>query len=191
MAQGISRMVRGDSAPALSNIFRSGIFVAISMLPLVAAFNVHAQRCPLNETKVQPSTDYDTNRNAGAIILHKKTDLEWQRCSVGQRWEANTCTGQAQRLSWDDAQAFARSDASNGGRWRVPTIGEFMGIVESGCVSPPVNGNIFPNTQADYYWTVASQAGRVTHAWYVQFTEGNVSTNAKSFTYFVRLVRER
>ena len=173
------------------DIVRSGRLFIASMLLLVAAVNAHAQRCPLNETKVQPSTDYETNRQGGAIVLHRKTDLEWQRCSVGQRWDGTTCSGAARRLSWDDAQSFARSDAANGGRWRVPTIAEFMGIVESGCVSPPVNGNIFPGTQADYYWTVASQAGRVTHAWSVQFTEGNVSTNAKNFAYFVRLVRER
>jgi hypothetical protein len=147
-----------------------------------------AQQCSQNITKTQQSADYVQTSYANTI-LHKKSGYEWQRCSQGQTWTNGNCTGEAKRLTFDNAISTARSDNSNGGGWRVPTQTELLTIIESACTNPAVNSEIFPATATQPYWTSAPYAGSVIYAWSVNFNDGGVSYGDKATANYVRLVR--
>ncbi len=63
----------------------------------------------------------------------KKTSLIWMRCSVGQKWNGKTCTGDASRLVWNNVSAsvenFNNQVAFAGhSDWRLPIIVELSSI---------------------------------------------------------------
>lgn len=62
-----------------------------------------------------------------------KTGLMWDRCSVGQSWNGTTCTGEAIKLTRQDAQDYVKkftNEQAKGGYtdWRLPTIEELSSI---------------------------------------------------------------
>ena len=61
----------------------------------------------------------------GDTVYDKKTDLTWQRCSVGQRWaEGKGCVGVIKTFTFDDAQR------QGNGMWRVPTKNELGTLID-------------------------------------------------------------
>lgn len=44
----------------------------------------------------------------GSMVLDKTTNLVWQRCSVGQTWNGNTCIGEAKLFTFDQAQQLIK-----------------------------------------------------------------------------------
>lgn len=63
----------------------------------------------------------------------EKTGLYWDRCSVGQTWDGETCQGEPLELNWYDAQDYVAkftNEKAKGGYtdWRVPTIEELSSI---------------------------------------------------------------
>ncbi len=79
----------------------------------------------------------------GDTVYDKKTNLTWQRCSVGQRWERNGCTGNIERFTFDDAQK--QGDRT----WRVPTKEELASLIDENRRArgqkPMINVTAFPN----------------------------------------------
>lgn len=68
-----------------------------------------------------------------AIWYDKERNLTWMRCSIGQKWTGNMCTGNLINFTWQGALSFAASLNKDGGfagyrDWRVPTIKELSGI---------------------------------------------------------------
>lgn len=141
----------------------------------------------------------------GSIIRDTVTGLEWQRCSVGQTWIASTqnCAGDALTFVWDDAIQVTAP-----GGFRVPTIEElrtlvycsnagWIGIEEGlSCNASSVNYDkptieqaAFPNTPADWLWSVSPCAAHSDFAWSVSFNYGGALWDAKGSSYGLRLVR--
>ena len=62
-----------------------------------------------------------------STVYDKKTDLTWQRCSVGLRWNPTTsyCVGIKKTMTFDEANASSLS-----GGWRMPTIDELRTLLE-------------------------------------------------------------
>ena len=87
--------------------------------------------------------------NNGTEVKDTETGLIWQRCSIGQTWDGNTCSGEATALGWKEAMQKAQA-LGNG--YRLPTVNELFSIVEFKC-SPNVNLSIFPNTIRGRYYT--------------------------------------
>ena len=88
------------------------------------------------------------------IITDTTNNIEWLRCSVGQRWNGYTCIGQIVNLSLErvpDATRLANEQL--GGKWRLPTKKELQSIVCKSCPSPKIDKKIFPNTDNAPYWT--------------------------------------
>jgi hypothetical protein len=90
----------------------------------------------------------------GSEVYDKKTDLTWQRCSVGQHWkEGGGCIGIIKRFYLDDALRQAN------GRWRVPTVEELESLVvkksEVGSEIIPMDEVAFPDMDVrnSYYWS--------------------------------------
>lgn len=127
------------------------------------------------------------NRMAFYEIKDTKTQLIWQRCSVGQTWDGFICSGTATTHSWADALALA----SKG--WRLPNIKELSSITEVACSAPSINSTIFPNTVSDNYWSSSTDYTNRFRASNIDFEYGTISYVQKQgsnyHTSYVRLVR--
>ena len=67
----------------------------------------------------------DNNRFkvAGHIIIDTQNNIEWLRCSVGQRWNGSNCVGQIVNLSLDTVpQAIELAGQQLGGVWRFLNV---------------------------------------------------------------------
>lgn len=121
----------------------------------------------------------------GSEVKDLKTGLVWQHCSVGQQWSGQTCEGEADKFTFDNAQALSR----NG--WRVPGKDELASLVDKAAGSPTIHAQAFPVTPADTFWTStpAGPTGYAIYAWFVGFNNGLVYGNIRSLNGHVRLVQ--
>ena len=126
----------------------------------------------------------------GGSVYDKKTKLTWARCSVGQKWDAESgCVGIIKTFTFDEAQHQA------GGGWRVPTKDELGSLVDhlrtDNKQKPTIDEVAFPNMDFSNlgYWT-SSPAGD-SGGWDVNFSDGSINGyyGYRSNTLAVRLVR--
>ncbi len=88
------------------------------------------------------------------IVVDLERQIEWLRCSVGQRWDGRKCVGEIINLSLDIVpKALDIAEQQLGGKWRLPSKAELTSIVCKECPSPKINKKIFPNTDNAPYWT--------------------------------------
>ena len=88
------------------------------------------------------------------IIVDLERQIEWLRCSVGQRWNGSECSGNIVNLSLDMVpKALEIANEQLGGGWRLPSKAELKSIVCRECPSPKIDKEIFPNTDNAPYWT--------------------------------------
>lgn len=118
----------------------------------------------------------------GTQVRDLKTKLIWQRCSVGQKWDVNNCTGKPKGIKFNSLNELATDG------WRVPEKEELMGIVDATVNKSTINQKAFPNTPASDYWTGTHYAF-TTNAWLVNFDYGLSSYADAGHPCFVRLVR--
>jgi hypothetical protein len=141
--------------------------------------------------------------NKNGTVTHNSTGLTWQKCSVGQTWTGETCSGEATKMTWNDAMELSNSFAGYND-WRLPTKEELMTLVfcsdgeydaDGSCKNitdvPTINSTYFPNTQSDSYWSSSPVANYSSGAWDVDFYGGYSDGHLKSYNFFVfvRLVR--
>ena len=124
--------------------------------------------------------------NGDGTVTDATTGLTWKRCSEGQIWTGNTCSGTANTYTWAQAVALT-SSFSNRNDWRLPNIRELQTIVDRTVYNPSINSSIFPNTSASRIWSASSYSSS---AWYVGFGYGDsYYYGNKSNSFQVRLVR--
>ena len=88
------------------------------------------------------------------IVVDLEQQIDWLRCSVGQRWDGVKCSGNIVNLSLDIVpEAIDIANKQLGGQWRLPSKSELTSIVCKECPSPKINKEIFPNTDNAPYWT--------------------------------------
>lgn len=145
----------------------------------------------------------------GHVVQDLETGLMWQRCSLGQQWNADAeqCSGDTTTLQWDEL-ASINSDLAGFDDWRVPTVTELRALVYCSTGQParlgmPENfttcsGNYqrptimvgpFVNTEPTWYWSSTPLRNPDYSAWSVSFYSGSVYYAYKHFGYPVRLVR--
>lgn len=156
-----------------------------------------------------PTADFTDNRDG--TVTHKRSGLVWMRCALGQNWENGTCTGKANKYPWKKAlQAVPNFNTAGGyanhAGWRLPNIKELDSIVETQCLNPAINLEVFPATPPFRFWTSThSITHKFGYAWHVDFQDGYVDdgrtwavfegdeepdTENGRFSYHVRLVRD-
>ena len=138
-----------------------------------------------------PTTDF--NGTVDDTVLHSLTGLVWDRCSLGQIWNAGSCTAVATTYNWQNAlkEVKIRNDANHLGHsdWRMPNRDELHSITEDCGLDPAINQLIFPNTSMLNYWSASSYARGPNSGWVVHFGHSGTSTISKTNSYNVRLVR--
>jgi hypothetical protein len=135
-----------------------------------------------------PTTDFIDNGDG--TVTHKRTELMWQRCAIGQVWTGLTCSGTAKTYdSYKKVLALTSTFASYND-WRLPNETELLSIVEYGVVSPAINTIIFPNT-TDWFWSSSSSLQYSDFAFGVNFSEGTGGKSFKEYNNYnaVRFVR--
>ncbi|WP_246194686.1 DUF1566 domain-containing protein [Allochromatium palmeri] len=146
-----------------------------------------ADACLKGEVETTPSTEFSLLED-GAVVRHERTSLEWQRCALGQRWDAesNGCAGRPATHTWTKAMRLA---AKSQEAWRLPTGDELLTIVEKCHDGPAINPQVFPNTPSGLYWSSSVDTGGLDRAWSVSFFSGQYFRAGKSQNGRVRLVR--
>lgn len=122
----------------------------------------------------------------GSEVTDTNTGLVWRRCSEGQIWSVNACTGTA--IQYTHQEAFER--AANQTGWRLPNIKELSSLTNRVFPkNPAIDAAAFPGTLPLYYWSSSPFAGNASDAWYVLFSGGFVSVTNRANPIYVRLVR--
>lgn len=145
----------------------------------------------------RPDSRYTDNLDG--TVTDKGTGLMWQKCSLGQTWNAgsnvnsgedDSCDGTETTLDWQAALNAANGDTGYGySDWYLPNKNELASLVDLACFSPSINESIFPATVSLHYWTSSPYTDTDSHAVFVRFDSGAFGQYMKSATYPVRLVR--
>lgn len=145
-------------------------------------------------------------------LVRTSANLVWQRCSVGQSWNGYTCSGEAQRFTFDAAQQLAL----NG--WRMPSIRELSNLIYfycqnahlknrddpkdgGGLIANDCSGHVTPLIEVlpvigldqyeNFYWSSSPFTGSDGYAaWGLVIHSGSISNLVRAKTYYVRLVRD-
>jgi hypothetical protein len=149
-----------------------------------------------------PDSDFEYIAQ-GAVVHHKKTGLEWQRCPEGMTFIDGTaadhsqdaCTGAASTFSLDKRLQLIAKVNTGSGRdghtdWRLPTLEELSSIVENACQIPAINSVVFPDTPVTWFWAASPKvlpegSGK---AWGIGFGAGGYYIGLNNYG-AVRLVR--
>ncbi|WP_242523155.1 DUF1566 domain-containing protein [Thiocystis minor] len=176
------------------------IHATICTLSMYAGVPVSQQPpdCDQTQSRYQPM---GTN---GEIIKDLVTGLEWQRCSVGQTWDAanQNCGGTAATYDWNTAK-----DLTTDGGFRIPTKDELKTLVYcsswtpvrigmtddfTSCPgsydSPTIVSWAFPDTE-EVYWSGSLYTPNPAGAWFVHFDNGSTDAYFQDVDLHVRLVR--
>jgi hypothetical protein len=131
----------------------------------------------------------------GGEVFDRKTNLVWQRCSVGLRWTGKNCQGATKPLSQSEA---AKTAEIMGPAWRIPSVQELSSLIDSSCDSPMIDKRAFPDIHSDSeepaaYWTASSVniEGMSDYFYFVDFISGSVDFHSRGFELRARLVRSR
>lgn len=97
----------------------------------------------------------------------------------------------AQRMTWQEARAWAESLDINGWSWRLPTVEEaFMLPDRSRAAEPAVDPDFFPDCEGEWIWTATEDAQPPSGcAWDVGLVVGFSARVDQVFHYHVRAVR--
>jgi hypothetical protein len=84
----------------------------------------------------------------GDTVADRRSSLVWQRCSVGQRWQADLgCVGLAQKLWFQEAKQLENAT------WRLPAVDELKTLFDARLESL-IDSIAFPDAPATWYWAV-------------------------------------
>ena len=166
--------------------------VYLLLTAILASSQLSAQEveatCLSSIAATAPSEDFVLRDNGETWQI--STNLIWMRCAYGQTWDGDSCSGEAEPLTWLQALELSRAFSSNGSNaWRLPNVKELSSIVERACLRPAINAEVFPNTPSDNFWSSTPSLMEQTQTWVVAFFNGNNALKEKERTHFVRMVR--
>lgn len=160
----------------------------VTFISISIHLNINAQECSDSLTRNTPMDRFIINNDG--TVTDKKTNLMWMRCSLGQTWDGNNCSGDTSSalLTWRNALNIAESETfANYTDWRLPNVKELESIIEHSCHSPAINKDIFLGTiqfrdDAIFgeiivmYWSSSIDSNYANIAWKVDFIRGSLTT---------------
>lgn len=164
----------------------NALWTALAVVVVSVGTAEAAQNCATGAPFVAPNSRYTNNGNG--TITDSQTGLMWKQCSEGQ--SGPDCSGTPSLLRWAESRTTAAdSEFADFDDWRLPTVDELEGLVETACQEPAINESVFAGTYSGGYWTSSSHPMDDDYYWYVDFRLGKRDFNGKSTNYGIRLVR--
>jgi hypothetical protein len=120
----------------------------------------------------------------GGEVYDTKTNLTWQRCSVGLHWtERSGCKGAAKKeFTFDEAQYRATKI------WRIPDKEELESLIVEKRKGAKIDLDAFPDMKEGMeYWTCQPLTLKL--GWSVNFDDGENYDTYRSDELMLRLVR--
>ncbi len=118
---------------------------------------------------------------AGEMALDERTGLMWQD---NRFVESESVTyAQAEKLC-EDMRLGGYSD------WRIPTIRELLSIVDYNKYDPAILDG-FSVGESRYFWSSTQYMGDPDKVWGINFKDGSLDANGKSYDRRVRCVRKK
>lgn len=112
--------------------------------------------------------------NGDVIVTDTKTELVWQKSYVSAK-------------TWQEALVYCENLTYAGySDWRLPDKNELASLVNYEKYNPASD---FPDMPSNYFWSSSTFVYNAGYAWYVHFSNGRVSSNTKTNSYYVRCVR--
>ncbi|PMH41384.1 hypothetical protein BCU68_15600 [Vibrio sp. 10N.286.49.B3] len=154
-----------------------------SIIIFLIPFAAQAQMCKSEDTKA----DTHFLEIEPGIILDQRTNLEWQKCTVG--FTGPDCKGgNIQTFSQETAfNKIVQINNQSQHKWRLPTIEELATLVKNDCVAPAIDIKAFPNTLSSWYW---SSTADYSYYGYVDFSVGYIGEEDMYLSNPIRLVKE-
>lgn len=150
----------------------------------------YAQSCL--ETLVQLDEDRFEELEKG-LVYDSDTGLMWFRCTYGQSWVNDECTGTEDLLTLDQGLEIAE-DLVYGGYpdWKVPNINELQSIADFSCYQPAISADLFPGVLSAHYLSssVFVNESSAVVSMNVDFYNGRAITMTQDFAYLM-LVRQQ
>jgi hypothetical protein len=114
---------------------------------------------------------------SGNIVTDSVTSLQWQDDAIGSdtTWQGTI----------DRCEALSLGGYTD---WRLPNLNELKSIVDRTKSTPAIVSG-FTNTSSSSYWSSTTGVGYSNDAWGVYFNDGDVGSNAKFNSDYVRCVR--
>ncbi|SFU07106.1 Protein of unknown function [Pseudovibrio denitrificans] len=164
--------------------------IAATLFGSLTALPAHAQLDCANKPPLQER--FTVN---GALVKQTGYALEWKRCAEGMAWESETqtCTGEPLELTQDVA---ASHFAENTEGWRLPTIRELYGLLDSTCAEKEELHVIFPDLAApafiDYadFWSATGDRKLEGMYYYLDFVTYALDFHSQGYSLTVRAVRD-
>lgn len=122
-------------------------------------------------------------RDANGIVSDSTTGLQWQD-------DYSDNEGGIKSATWSDALGYCEGLTLGGlDDWRLPNFNELYGIGDRSRYNPAIDPT-FQNVLSGNYWSSTTGASYTGYAWDVYFYYGNGSWDGKSYSGYVRCVRD-
>jgi hypothetical protein len=130
----------------------------------------------------QTRTDTATSRYVvsenGGTVFDNETGLTWQREVSDKEYTHAEALGYAKQLRLGEHDD-----------WRLPTVQEFLRLVDYTKLNPAIDVRAFPDTPSEWFWASSPYARYPSSAWVVYFYNGSSGNDGTTSTYWVRCVR--
>lgn len=180
----------------MKQLLMSSLFILGVSIPFSAY-----SACNPNMVLKKPDSIYIDHGNG--TVTDKQTGLMWQKCSIGQVYNAGACSGTVGMYNWQDALGKAQlantSTVYGYNNWHLPNVKELASLVETACYDPAINNLIFPATpyvvdvwrwQMTGFWTSTSRIGGFSARVMSFQNESIAGYEGKNVLNYVRLVRD-
>jgi seryl-tRNA synthetase len=132
---------------------------------------------------VRGERSYSTLKYKPNIVKDNITGLLWQK------------SGSKEEKTYEDADKYCKNLELDGlKRWRLPTINELYYLADRTKYNPALDSRYFKSKNS-WYWSATPYSVKANgkykdHAWVVDFADGSYYFYPKSYSFFVRCVRQ-
>ncbi len=135
-------------------------------------------RCVRSETPpvfiADPDAHYEVDPTSVGDLA---TGLTWQRASPPGTFTFQAALAYCSHLNLDGHKG-----------WRLPSMPELVSLVDERTSEPAIDGNAFPGTPPQSFWTSSRFGNQSAEAWHVGFDYGSALYGLLKSTFHVRCV---